>query len=145
MSLRFHPVFLIALVTTALALVLGIWGLWRRQGGARIMVVTFAVVLLVPGGCVLQVAYPTWFDARFRVYRGFYDDIQVGMTRQQVQERLARRYPPEGPRRRPKILQDDTEALGFFMDPEWSSEPNCEGIFLKMKEGRVLSKEYSAD
>lgn len=132
-------------MTTFLAVGLGLWGLLRRRGWVRIVVVTFAVVLLVPGGCVLQVAYPTWFDARFRAYRGFYDDIEVGMTRQQVEDLLGRRYPQAGPRRRPKILQDSAEALGFFMDPEWSSEPNCEGIFLKMKDGRVVGKVYSAD
>lgn len=31
------------------------------------------------------------------------------------------------------------------MNPETSTEPNCEGIFLKFEDGRVTAKDDSAD
>jgi hypothetical protein len=42
-------------------------------------------------------------------------------------------------------MSDEPDSLGFFMNPESSREPNCEGIFLKLEAGRVVSKEYSPD
>jgi hypothetical protein len=38
-------------------------------------------------------------DARFRAYRAFYRDIQVGMTRDQVPATRAHRYPTNAPRK----------------------------------------------
>ncbi len=67
------------------------------------------------------------------------------MTRDEVFAALDRHYPPTGPRKRPKILRDDTDSIGFFMNPEKSREPNCEGIFLTLKEGRVITRIYSPD
>jgi len=58
---------------------------------------------------------------------------------------LDRRYPKSGARKRPKVMEDTAESLGFFMNPETSREPNCGGIFLKLEQGRVKSKVYSPD
>jgi hypothetical protein len=58
---------------------------------------------------------------------------------------MDRRYPAGSPRQKPKLWQDDASALNFFMTPEKSAEPNCEGIFLGLNGGRVASKHYSAD
>jgi len=58
---------------------------------------------------------------------------------------LDRHYPASGPRRRPKVMTDEPGRLGFFMDPERYREPNCEGIFLTLTNGRVAGKWYSAD
>lgn len=55
------------------------------------------------------------------------------------------RYPKNGKRQRPRIMQDNPGSLGFFMNPETSREPNCEGIFLDFKDGRIVSKAYSPD
>ena len=45
----------------------------------------------------------------------------------------------------PKVLEDSDTRLDFFMNPERSTEPNCEGIFLQMQENKVVKKSYSAD
>jgi hypothetical protein len=45
------------------------------------------------------------------------------------------RYPKNGKRQRPRIMQDNPGSL----------EPNCEGIFLDFKDGRIVSKAYSPD
>jgi hypothetical protein len=42
-------------------------------------------------------------------------------------------------------LHDTPDGLGFFMNPEASREPNCEGIFLRLEQGRVTKKTYSPD
>lgn len=72
-------------------------------------------------------------------------DIQVGMTRDEVFAAIDRRYPKSGARQRPGLLGETADGLSFFMNPETSREPNCEGIFLKLENGRVKSKEYSPD
>jgi hypothetical protein len=102
-------------------------------------------VFLLPAGYLLVALNPWLVDSRFRSYRAFYRDIEIGMTRNEVFEALERNYPADGPRKRPKILNDTAEGLGFFMDPETSREPNCEGIFLRLESGRVSAKSYSAD
>ena len=67
------------------------------------------------------------------------------MTREQVLAAMDQRYPTNGSRKRPKIMDDTPESLGFFMNPETSREPNCEGIFLTLERGRVTRKVYSPD
>jgi hypothetical protein len=67
------------------------------------------------------------------------------MTRDEVYAALDHRYPKSGARKRPNVMEDTATNLGFFMNPETSREPNCEGIFLKFEKGRVKSKVYSPD
>ena len=67
------------------------------------------------------------------------------MTRDEVNLLLDRHYPELGARQRPKVMEDTSERLGFFMNPETSREPNCEGIFLSIREGQVIAKSYSED
>ena len=145
MSSGVHPFILIAACGALAALVaLAIAG--RAKGGVlTFMMVGLALVFLVPAGYVCLVFYPELVDGRFRTYKSFYRDIQVGMTREQVLRAMEQRYPTNGARLRPKILNDTPEGLGFFMNPEASREPNCEGIFLSLEAGRITKKEYSAD
>ncbi|MFT5109867.1 MAG: hypothetical protein ACI9UA_005519 [Pseudoalteromonas tetraodonis] len=42
-------------------------------------------------------------------------------------------------------MDDTSERFGFFMNPEHSKDPNCEGIFLSLHKGTVAKKVYSAD
>lgn len=94
---------------------------------------------------MLLMLKPELIDARFRTYKAFYRDIEIGMKREDVDALLERRYPAGGERQRPMLMNNAADAVGYFMNPEESTEPNCEGIFLKLKDGRVTEKQYSAD
>ena len=116
------------------------------RGGKRITLLTLAAFcVLLPAYLLIAVFSPQWIDARHRAYRTFFDGIEVGMSREQVLASLDIHYPADGPRQRPKIMKDSREELGFFMNPEDSHEPNCEGIFLDLSEGKVERKRYSRD
>lgn len=145
MSLGIHPFILIAAGGVLLALGAVIVAWWARSGVVRILMLVLAVLFLLPGGYVFLALHPEWIDGRFRTYKAFYRDIQVGMTRDEVLAALDRHYPPAGKRQRPTVMSDTPSDLGFFMNPEGSREPNCEGIFLKLEAGRVASKDYSPD
>jgi hypothetical protein len=106
---------------------------------------SFALVFLAPAGCVVLVLFPELVDGRFRTYKAFYHDIHAGMTRDQVLAAMERRYPAGGKRKRPTIMSNTSTNLSFFMNPETSREPNCEGIFLMLDGGRVTNVVYSPD
>ena len=145
MGFGFHPILLIAAVGVLAALITVIVACRARSRLVTAMMLVLALVFIAPAAYVLLAFYPELVDSRFRTYKGFYRDIQVGMTREQVLAALARRYPKTGTRQPPRLMQDETNSLGFFMNPETFREPNCEGIFLKLEAGRVASKVYSAD
>lgn len=67
------------------------------------------------------------------------------MTRQEVMGVLELHYPADGQRQRPTVTQDSEQRLGFFMNPEEHREPNHEGIFVDLADGKVTGKQYSAD
>jgi hypothetical protein len=140
-----HPLELmigIGLITAITAGVVAIRTQSRLVAGIMLLV---ALVSLAPSAYVVLAIFPELADARFRTYKGFYRDIHVGMTREQVLAAMERRYPKSGKRQPPRILENATNRLGFFMNPEKSVEPNCEGIFLNLESNRVVSKVYSAD
>jgi hypothetical protein len=116
-----------------------------RSGGVRALMIVLALVFLLPPAYVFLAFHPELVDGRFRTYKAFYSDIQIGMTRDEVFAVLDRRYPKAGARQRPTVMDDTPDGLGFFMNPETSREPNCEGIFLKLENGKVKSKDYSPD
>jgi hypothetical protein len=116
-----------------------------RSSVVKASMIILALLFLLPGGYLFVISNPGLVDSRFKAYRTFYQEIKVGMTREQVLAALERCYPTNGPRKRPTILRDTPEVLGFFMHPETSSEPNCEGIFLTLESGRVTRKVYSPD
>lgn len=111
----------------------------------RVILAAVALLCALPALYIFALLHPELIDARFRAYKAFYSDIREGMTRDDVFALLERRYPPNGPRQRPKVMSDEPTNLGFFMSPEWSREPNCEGIFLQLSSGRVIRKNYSPD
>ena len=100
---------------------------------------------LLPSLLVVAVRHPELVDARFRTFRRFHAEIRVGMTRTEVMDLVGRHYPAGGVRWRPTVMEDTPERLGFFMNSEGASEPNCEGIFMTMDGGRVVSVSYSPD
>ena len=129
---------LLALIAVVMACIV-------RSGGVRALMIVLAFVCLLPSAYVFLAFHPELVDGRFRTYKTFYHDIQVGMTREQVLAAMDRRYPADGPRKRPKIMDDTPTSLGFFMNPETSREPNCEGIFLTLEGGCVTKIVYSPD
>jgi hypothetical protein len=141
----FTSIFLIAVIGAVGAL-LAIVCACRVSGRLpQITLFALAAVLLVPALYLVQALHPEIIDRRFRTYKAFYRDIRVGMTKSEVLAVLDRRYPKLGPRHRPTVMEDKPERLGFFMNPEGSKDPNCEGVFLTLQEGRVTGKHYSPD
>ena len=145
MTFDMHPIVLAAFIGVLLALGAIFVAGTTRSVALRILMIAVTLILLVPAGLVLHALYPELLDNRFRTYKKFYADIQVGMAREQVFATMARHYPRNGVRESPTILQDTPTALNFFMNPETSTHPNCEGIFLTMEEGRVTNRKYSPD
>jgi len=145
MSFGVHPFILIAAVGALAALAAIVIACRAKSGLVTAMMVVLALVFIAPAGYVFLAFHPELVDGRFRTYKRFYRDIQMGMTREQVLATMEQCYPTNGSRKRPKILSDTPEGLSFFMNPETSREPNCEGIFLTLETGRVTKIVYSAD
>jgi hypothetical protein len=145
MNSAVHPFILIAGVGSLAALVAIVIACRAKSGLVTAMMAGLALVFIAPAGFVFLAFCPELVDGRFSTYKRFYGDIQVGMTREQVLAAMDQRYPTNGARKRPKIMDDTPERLGFFMNPESSREPNCEGIFLSLEGGRVTKIVYSPD
>ncbi len=145
MSSSIHPIFVLAALGLAASVILLITVFWVRHWGLKMLLGLIAVVTLSPTGMVLMALHPEWVDARFRSYKDFYARIEVGMTRAEIIALQDRLYPEGGPRQKPRIIIEDDRSLTFFMHPEDSTEPNCEGILLAFAEGKLKSKTYSPD
>jgi hypothetical protein len=129
MSFGVHPFILVAAVGALLALIAVVIACKARSGLVMALMILLALVFVAPAGYVFLAFHPELVDGRFRTYKAFYRDIQIGMTRDDVIAALNRHYPKSGPRQRPKVMDDTTNSLGFFMNPETSREPNCRDIF----------------
>lgn len=145
MNIGVHPFILIAAGGVLAALVAIVIACRVKSRLVTVMMVVLALFFIAPAGYVFSAFHPELVDGRFRTYKRFYGDIQIGMSREQVLAAMEQRYPADGSRKRPKILNDTPDGLGFFMNPETSREPNCEGIFLTLEAGRVTKIVYSAD
>lgn len=145
MNTVIHQVFLIAGLCAIAAIVAVVLAFRPASGIRRICISGLALIFVASTIFVFLRLHPELFDARFRAFQGFYDDILVDMTRDEIDLLLERHYPKEGERQRPKIMEDSSGRLGFFMNPGSSSEPDCEGIFLTFKDGRVAEIKYLAD
>lgn len=141
-----HPIVVLAILGVAASLILLVTVFRVRRAGLKVLLVLLAIVTLAPGALVMVTMYPEWLDARFRSYKAFYEDIRLGMTREEVMAVQAKHYPEGGPRQKPRIMIDEDESLTFFMNAEVpDSWINCEGIFLGFKDGKVSAKTYSPD
>ncbi|MHA3774684.1 hypothetical protein ACXR0O_24440 [Verrucomicrobiota bacterium sgz303538] len=145
MSLSIHPVVLMALMAVIVGVALVILAFRASRADHRNALLVAGLVCFVPAAYLFVLTHPEFVDARFRAYKTFYNGIREGMTREEVFALLDLRYPPDGPRQRPKVMADEPGNLGFFMSPETSREPNCEGIFLTLHDSHVVKKYYSAD
>ena len=130
------------LLAAALALVCA----FRVKGGlVRLTLLALVLLGFAPTGLVVAAMHPELWDARYRAYKAFYRDIELGMSREQVLALMEQHYPATGPRRLPKLWEDTPTELDFFMSAEGQNEPNCEGILLTLENGRVCRRRYSAD
>lgn len=145
MSSSIHPIFVVAALGVLASIILLVTVFKVRSKGLKVMLAFLALLTLAPLGLVVLTLYPEWMDARVRSYKAFYEDIQLGMTREEVMGVQAKIYPEGSPRMKPRIIVDEADHLTFFMHPETSAEPDCEAIILGLKEGRVASKTYSPD
>lgn len=116
-----------------------------RRTGVRALIIVVAWICVLPAAYVFLVFHLEGVDGRFRTYKRFYGDWQVGMSREQVMAAMERHYPADDPRKRPKTMDDTPAKLGFSMDPETSREPNCEGMCLTPESNCVTKVVYSSD
>jgi len=135
----------VATLGVVASFILGVAIFKVRHVGLKVALGLLALLTLIPAALVMTAMFPEWTDARLLAYRTFYENIQPGMTREDVLRLAARLYPEDGPRKKPRVIIDEADHLTFFMHPEQQDEPNCEGIMLDMKEGRIIGKSYSPD
>ena len=141
-----HPIFVLAALGIVASIILLLTVFRVRSLRLKLLLLFVAVLTLAPTGIVVVLMYPEWVDARFRSYKAFYADIQLGMTREEVMNVQDKLYPEGGPRMKPRIIVDESDHLTFFMHPEApDSTVNCEAIILKLRDGKVISKTYSPD
>lgn len=146
MSSSPHPIVVLAILGFVASLLMLFTVFKVRRAGLKVLLILISLLTLAPATLVILTMYPEWVDARFRTYKTFYQNIQIGMPREEVLTLLAKLYPEGGPRQKPRIIVDEVESLSFFMNPEaLDSAVNCEGIILSFKEGKVSSKAYSPD
>ena len=140
-----HPLILIAGVTLIGAVACLVFACLASHWLKRGLLIVAALFLLAPSGVALIGFKPELVDDRFRTYKQLFGDIEVGMSRAEVMTLVDQYYASEGERLRPDIIEDSDKKLSFFMNPEDSAEPNCEGIFLRMQDNKVVRKSYARD
>ena len=145
MEFGLHPLLLIAAVSLIGALACLFFACLASNWLKRGILIVAALFLLTPSGVALLCIKPELVDGRYKTYKQLYGDIHVGMSRTEVMTLVDRHYPSEGERLPPDIIEDSDKKLSFFMNPEDSTEPNCEGIFLKLENDAVVKKSYARD
>jgi len=145
MGFGLHPIFLIAAVTLIGALACLVFACLASNWLRRVILIVVALFLLAPSGAALICLKPELVDGRYSTYKQLFGDIEVGMSRAQVMKLVDQHYPFGGKRLRPKVLEDSEVKLSFFMNPEDSAGPDCEGIFLQMEDDSVVKKSYVRD
>ena len=145
MEFGLHPLLLIAAVSLIGALACLFSACLASNWFKRGILIVAALFLLTPSGVALLCIKPELVDDRYETYKQLYGDIHVGMSRAEVMTLVDRHYPSRGERLRPDIIEDSDKKLSFFMNPEDSTEPNCEGIFLRIRYDSVIKKSYARD
>ena len=145
MGFELHPLILIAVVTLIGAGACLVFAYLASHWLKRGILIVAALFLLGPSGVALICFKPELVDDRFRTYKQLFGDIEVGMSRVEVMTLVDQHYPFDGERLRPNVIENSDIKLSFFMNPEDSTEPNCEGIFLRMRDNKVVRKSYARD
>jgi hypothetical protein len=71
-----------------------------------------------------------------------YQDLHHGMTIAQVQQQIARHYPPNGKYRQPLFEQSTAKDISIFRDP---SNRSRDEIFITVTDGKVANVGYIDD
>ena len=145
MEFGLHPLILIAAVTLIGAVACLVFAYSASHWLKRFILIAAALLLLAPSGVALICFKPELVDDRFGTYKQLFGDIEVGMSRVEVMTLVDQHYPFDGERLRPNVIENSDIKLSFFMNPEDSTEPNCEGIFLRMRDNKVVRKSYARD
>lgn len=145
MSDTTFPILLIPALGLVVGLLLVVLAFRASGWISRLLLGFVAIVLCLPAIYVYLGFHPELVDERIRVYKAFYGDVRVGMTREEVLSLLGRDYPTTGPRQRPKIVEEAPDHISFCMSPETKRDPNCEGISVAFQEGHVVRKRYVRD
>lgn len=112
----------------------------------RILARAVSVLLFLFAAALTAVGHPGLLDARFRPWLGLYGDLKPGMTRSEIDAAIAHHYPvPDSTIPRPRLAVETADSLVFLMSPGPSGSPDCEGIVLSLRDGRLLEKTYSPD
>jgi len=77
-------------------------------------------------------------------YKRFFSAINEGMIEVEVMAVLHQEFPQGGRFPVPVLRSDETNRLMFFLDPNQGAY-NAEGIFVTLRNGKVVAKEYSPD
>ena len=139
------PILLIVGFSSLLAVWLVVLAIRASRWFARALFAVGALVFCIPAVWLFLAFHEELVDARVRAYKAFYSDVRVGMTRDELSTLLQRDYPEGGPRQRPKIVVETLDHVSFCMSPEGETDPNCEGITVRLQDGRVTAKEYVRD
>ena len=84
MTFGVGPLILLAAVGAVAALIAVVIACRARSGFVTAIVLVLALVFIAPTAYVFLAFHPELADGRFRTYKAFYRDIQIGMTREQV-------------------------------------------------------------
>lgn len=145
MNELFHPIFWVPVLVGSVVFA-AFFALSKRVGWHLSLPISLSGFLAATVASFIVISiFPEIIDAKFRTYKAFYRDLHSGMTRTEVFASLENFYPLAGRRMKPTIMEDSTDRLCFFMNPEHEKEPNCEGIFLTMRDAQLVSKTYSRD
>jgi len=119
---------------------------FRSRGlASRVFLILLSVSLLVPSAILCVGRNPWLVDARFRSFQFLYWNIRIGMNREEVIEEMRKAYPAGQIPEPPRIVTDSATGMKILMNPGTSGEPGQEAIILKLEEGLIMKKDYSAD
>ncbi len=145
MWIGIHPIFIIAAIVL-ICLLICIFAVIKFKNRILKYILSVMVIIFFSiSGLIIAALKPELIDARFRTYKNLYKEINIGMSRADVMSLIVHNYPAEGKRLPPIVLENSETKLDLFMNPEKSKEPNCEGIFLKLENDKVIEKTYSRD
>lgn len=110
----------------------------------RYKVILFVVALVcsIPAMNAVLHYYPELVDARFRTYKQFYAELAPGMSKEDIIFTEEKYYPVGGERTIPTTASDSPTFMSFAMNPEDSPGPKNETINLRLRDGKLVAKEY---
>jgi hypothetical protein len=101
--------------------------------------------LMPLGGCLLFVlALPFIPLSPVKAFHGFFERVNVGMTKQEVLKQLDLRFPQGGRFTKPRCRQLVDQSMLFVLDPN-DGRYDSETVTVVFHDGHVLAKMYLPD